>query len=267
MHGDNEFNIADLRDEIRPAELIVYAKEQHVPIIERLVQTVKERCQCACHAAPYKKYTKLMIQHLVESRVMWLNRFPSSNGISKTMSPATIVTGQPKPDMSKKRISFGSYAMVYTSTTNTMKSRSVPAIALSESNKIGGSYFMLLYTGKLIHGFDWNEIPIHDDVIDTVEQLSTNEKQPMLICKWPLFEWRPGVEIPDVADDELDNAEIVEVANEVAEEIDNNVGNDNDSVDNEQRADVDGFVMDNDEASVLDARDNENDQDNDDGCN
>ena len=182
------------------------------------------------------------------------------------MSPATIVTGQPKPDMSKKRISFGSYTMAYTSTTNTMKSRSVPAIALSESNKIGGSYFMLLYTGKLIHGFDWNEIPIHDDVIDTVEQLATNEKQPMLICKLPLFEWRPGAEIPDVADDELDNAEIVEVANEVAEEIVNNVDNDDDSVDNEQRADVDGFVTDNDEASILDAHDNENDQDNDDNA-
>jgi hypothetical protein len=37
--------------------------------------------------------------------------------------------------MKFKQISFGSYAMVYIGTTNTMKRRSVPSIALNESNE------------------------------------------------------------------------------------------------------------------------------------
>lgn len=142
VHGDGEFNINMLKDEIFSAKLVIYAKDQHVPIAERSIRTIKEWCRCACHAVPYTKYTKLMVKSLIESRIMWLNRFPSTNGLSTTLSPSTIVTGEPKPDMRKSRIPFGSYAMVYTSTSNDMKARSVPAIALVESNNLGGCYFM-----------------------------------------------------------------------------------------------------------------------------
>ena len=52
-----------------------------------------------------------------------INAFPSKNSISDTVSPATIVEGKPKLDFSKPKISFGSYALVYTQTTNDMKTR------------------------------------------------------------------------------------------------------------------------------------------------
>ena len=71
--------------------------------------------------------------------------------------------------MSITRIPFGAYALAYTQTTNNMKTRSVPGIALSESNVKGGQYFMPLYTGKRIHAFGWKELLIHDDVIQRVE--------------------------------------------------------------------------------------------------
>ena len=80
------------------------------------------------------------------------------------MSPATIVTGKNRTDMNNKYIAFGSYAMAYTETKNNMKRRSVPAIALNESNEAGGHYFMSLYTGKRIHAEDWDKQPIDDDV-------------------------------------------------------------------------------------------------------
>ena len=81
-----------------------------------------------------------------------LNAFPSKNGISDTISPATIVEGKPKLDLEKKMIVFGSYALVYTRTTNNNKTRAVPAIALRRSNNAGGHYFMSLHSGKRIHG-------------------------------------------------------------------------------------------------------------------
>ena len=41
--------------------------------------------------------------------------------------------------------------MVYTGKTNTTKCRIVPKIALRESSKDGGHFFMLIYTGIDIH--------------------------------------------------------------------------------------------------------------------
>ena len=99
MHGDGEFDIDDLKSEISPTEAVIYGRNKHVPVVERSIRTVKERCRITCRAAPYTRYTSLMVQHLVESRVAWLNRFPSSNGVSTCMSPATIVLGHQKPDI------------------------------------------------------------------------------------------------------------------------------------------------------------------------
>eukprot|EP00957_Ditylum_brightwellii_P009618 724813-Ditylum_brightwellii.AAC.1 len=64
----------------------------------------------------------------------WLNAFLSVNRVLASMSPAAIVLGKHNPDVSRKTIHFGAYAMVYTKTTNNMKQRSINAIALRASN-------------------------------------------------------------------------------------------------------------------------------------
>ena len=123
------------------------------------------------------------------------------------MSPAAIVIGKHSPDMSKKRISFGSYAMAYIGTKNSMKRRSVPSIALRESNENGGYYFMSLHTGRELHTNEWDELPIDEEVIARVEELAENEGQPELPDQYPLFEWSPGNLIDDDDDpnDDDDN--------------------------------------------------------------
>ena len=63
--------------------------------------------------------------------------------------------GKPSPDFNLKMNFFGSYAMVYTGTTNTSKRRSISGISLRESNEDRGHFFMLLYTRKDIHSNDW----------------------------------------------------------------------------------------------------------------
>ena len=144
-------------------------KGAHIGGIERSIRVIKERALCMCHSVPYKKYPKLMTISLIGSVIYWLNHFPSKNGVSQTLSPANIVIGRPKPSFNHKKITFGSYAMVFTETTNTMKRRSVPAIALRESNDHGGFFFMSLHTGKRLHAYEWEELPIDDEVINRVE--------------------------------------------------------------------------------------------------
>ena len=50
--------------------------------------------------------------------------------------------------MVQKKIAFGSCVMVHIGTTNTMKNRCVPKIALKASNDYGGCYFITILTGK-----------------------------------------------------------------------------------------------------------------------
>ena len=235
MHGDGEFNIDDLKDQISPTEAVIYGRNEHVAVAERSIRTIKERCRITCRAAPYVKYTAVMIQHLVESRVSWLNRFPSKNGVCKHMSPATIVLGHEKPDMTVKRIPFGGYALTYTQTSNDMKARGTPGIALSESNQKGGQYFMSLYTGKVIHAYAWQELPIHEEVIEKVEYLADLENQPKMTDRVPLFEWAPGVEITDESEQPQQEHDIEEIKDEPIEEDEqeNIVTDDDDSTEHD----------------------------------
>ena len=83
-----------------------------------------------------------------------------------------------------------------------MNGRGVPAICLSEDIEAGGYYFMLLHSGCKIHAFSWREVPIHNNVIERVEELATIEKQPKLQNKTPLFEWSPGNKIDDLDEDD-----------------------------------------------------------------
>ena len=61
---------------------------------------------------------------------------------------------------------------------------------------------MSLYSGKRIHGYKWDRLPIDENIIARVEQLAEAEKQPIMNRGMPCFEWTPGVEIEDEPDEE-----------------------------------------------------------------
>jgi hypothetical protein len=242
VHGDNEFDIKSVKNYLLPAMLHIYGKDEHVGIIERSVRTIKERCRTMTHSMPYKKIPKIMVVAMVECATLWLNAFPSSNGVSDTMSPSTIVQGKPNPDMNHKRIVHGSYAMVYIGTKNNMTRRSVPAIALNPSNMHGGHYFMSLYSGKRLHSYEWDELPIDDDVISRVEELGDIEDAPVMADGYPMFEWAPGEAIID----ELEDIQDVNVINDLPQE--NNVEQ---QLENEQENDyIEEHVHDIDQNAV-----------------
>ena len=71
--------------------------------------------------------------------------------------------------------------MVYTGTSNNIKSISVPLNSLKPSNNNGVEYFMSLYTGERIHSYICEYLPIDDDVIQRMEQMAEIEKQPVII--------------------------------------------------------------------------------------
>ena len=93
------------------------------------------------------------------------------NVIYKTLSTSTIVLGIPKIDANHDTLQPGSYVhcKIKARSTNNTKTRSVAAIALRVSNKRGGHNFMSLNTGCQLHIYEWQELPITNAVIYTVE--------------------------------------------------------------------------------------------------
>ena len=158
-----------------------------------------------------------MVRSLVEEIIVVLNAFPSKNAVSSTISQATLVEGKPKLDLKRKLIPFGAYALVYTRTTNDNQPRAVPAIALRMSNNAGGHYFMSLHTGKRIHGFQWDELPIDEYVIERVEALAEEQNQPLMHRGKPCFVWSPGVEIEDIYEEE--GEQVLTIENETEQNV------------------------------------------------
>ena len=77
----------------------MYAKNEHVGIIECPIFTIKERARAKCHAISFKIYKVLMTRSLIEGVVDLLNRFPSKDLVYDTLSTSKIVKGRPKVDI------------------------------------------------------------------------------------------------------------------------------------------------------------------------
>ena len=48
---------------------------------------------------------------------------------------------------------------------------------------------MSLWSGRKIHAYEWEELPIDEEIIDKVKELALKEKQPKLVDGLPIFEW------------------------------------------------------------------------------
>ena len=213
IHGDSEFNIQNLHNKLQPINFHIYAPEEHVHEIERGNRTFKEKCRTICHALPYRRYPKVMLISLAEYANHWINAFPPTNGVSSTISPANIVLGRPKPNMSHQHITFGSYAFVFVGTKNNMKHQSIPAIALRPANDWGGHYFLSLITGKRVLSFSWKEIPIDDDVVSRVHELAEVESQPLMPTGVPYVNWGLSQLSSDNDNDGIDIGDSESVSN------------------------------------------------------
>jgi hypothetical protein len=194
IEGDREF--ACLTHDLLPTPTNTADADDHVSEVERSIRTVKERTRCLVHGLPYKRLPRVMIRSGLENSKRALNQLPVKGGVSKTMSPLTIMTGKPLPDYNDMKIEFGAYVQVYEANnpTNTMKARTTGAIALAPTgNAQGGYYFMSLVTARQ----QWDELPMPEGVIAAVEAMVKAEDQPIIGPGGPLFEWAQGVPIKD----------------------------------------------------------------------
>ena len=109
---------------------------------------------------------------------------------------------------------------------------------------------MSLHTGKRLHSYEWEELPIDDEVINRVEELAGNQK--VMTDKYPQFAWEPGFPIVDNEDEPLKN--LPELMN-YDDDNDDDEDDDGDDNDDENYNDNEFSVTDNDNTDSASAVD------------
>ncbi|MGB0424073.1 MAG: hypothetical protein ACPGED_07120, partial [Flavobacteriales bacterium] len=194
IKADGQFEC--LEESLRPTHLYVSAAGEHVPEIERSVQTIEGDVRSMHQGLPFQTYPKLMLRMMVRQAVRLRNLFPSSTtSVHSTLGPSSIMTGPPMPDASYFSLEFGEYVQTHDhpAITNQIHPlRSTGAIALGPANHNGGWHFMSLSTGARILRYAWTSLPITHDVVQRVHQLANHQGSFSSLPENPLFEYAPG---------------------------------------------------------------------------
>ena len=152
------------------------SQDEHVGDVERYICTIKKCMRGITNTLPFKRLTRNMIIELAKAAVYWLNSVPSHMGVSLTISPRTIITGQVLDYHKHCRYEFGEYVQTHEEHDNSLVSRTVGAIALRPTgNQQGGYFFMSLHTGCIINRLHATKLPMPAEVITRVDQLAQTQ--------------------------------------------------------------------------------------------
>ena len=135
---------------------------QHVPVVERMIETVKERVRAHVTSLPFI-LTKLLLTYCVLFCVSRLNLLPSSNSLDK-VSPHEQFTGM-KLDFSRDlRCGYGDYVQATVpNTDNSMSPRTMGCIALLPTGNTTGSVKMwCLATQTVVTRDQFRILPMPD---------------------------------------------------------------------------------------------------------
>ena len=116
-------------------------------------------------------------RYFVHAAVFWLNAFPHPEGVSQTLSPRAIVTGETLDYNRHVKFEFGEYVQTHEKHDNSMTTRTIGALALRPTGNAQGSYtFFSLNSGRVITRGRATKIPMPDEVISRVHNLARQQK-------------------------------------------------------------------------------------------
>jgi hypothetical protein len=136
IHANGEYN--PVKESFPGIHFSICSADDHIPEAKRAIRSIKETICATIHGMPYKRLPRVMVKVLIAFVTRAINSFPHSDGISTSLSPNTIVTGQPMIDYLTLKLEFGSYVQVYDGTSNDTKSRTLGAIALNPTGNSNG---------------------------------------------------------------------------------------------------------------------------------
>ena len=195
INADQEFR--PIAIDALPVRVHICGTDEHVPEIERSVQTQKNQNRAVSYAMPFKCIPRLMVRELISQGNVMLNAFGTKASEDIGYSPRNLIDNLPHVDFHDLKYEFGQYVQLHETNpkTNTMQSRTIGAIVLGPRNITGKYNYMSLETGQQIDGRVVATLPTTNDVIARVEGLGRAQNQPFTVTKMLQYEWRPGVPI------------------------------------------------------------------------
>ena len=139
------------------------AHSKHVIDIERMIHTFKDCLRALRASLPYHRVPKKMIIEAVTFTNLWLNVFPSKEGVSTTYSPRNVLLGNSLSHCLHCRIPFGAYDKVHDAPELSNlpgTPQTTPVICLGPTGNARSSYkFLNLCIKHVILRYQFTEIP------------------------------------------------------------------------------------------------------------
>ena len=133
-------------------QLNTVCNDEHIPEIERQIQTLKERTRAIYCIIPFRKIPHRIIIEMLYAANYWLNMFSRKCRISQTMNPCTLLTGLTMNYHRHCRLEFGEYVQSHEQHDNSLNPCTIGALALRHTGNVQGGYlFLSLTTGKVIN--------------------------------------------------------------------------------------------------------------------
>ena len=108
-----------------------------------------------------------LIIEMVYATNYWLNMFPRADGISDMLSPKVLMTGISADYNCHCHLEFSDNVQTHEQHDNSMKPRTIGAIALCPTgNAQEGYFFLSLTTRNVINCLYWTSLPMPNEVID-----------------------------------------------------------------------------------------------------
>ena len=112
--------------------LNITSRDEHVPEVERMIRTIKDRVRAVYNSLPYQHIPLTMIPKMVFTVIFWLSAFPQHDGVSNTLSPRTIITQRIVDYKLHCHIEFGAYTQIHEEHDNSMVARTTGAITMDQ---------------------------------------------------------------------------------------------------------------------------------------
>jgi hypothetical protein len=160
-------------------QLNLTAANEHEPFVKRRICVIKERVRAVCHSLPFKSLPKKLVANMVLYCTKLLNFFPTKGGISPTLSPKAIMSGE-QINYKDYKLPFGSYCQVHEDTAprNSLTACTQGAISLGPSGNLQHvQQFLNLTTGEVITRYAWDVLPMPNGVIERVNTLGHDQPE------------------------------------------------------------------------------------------
>jgi len=128
---------------------------------------------------PFDVLPRMAVVHLMKTVIFYVNAFVWLKGVSQTLSPLSIVEGTVLDFNLHFKVIFGEFVQTCEGTDNTMKARTVDALALGPNGNLqGGIRCYSLDSGKILQR-GWKDVQVYkmpQSAISRIKYICGREK-------------------------------------------------------------------------------------------